>query len=252
MNIYIVIQGQTGYLSGMLECFSGIPNVLWSTEDNTPSADIETIRINGIKPIVNPSVENGFNNINKQLHTSLCGIKEAIKLGADFIIKIRSDLTISDVPLFLDSLVTDGRINSLFYVDHNDIICPAPHEKQGTLTWLSQQFSGSIENLNKLNYLSDYFYYGPSENMLLLFEKCNRESIGSVVIPEIRIGASYLINNGAKIDFSPEAMKKHFNIIMDQMNKLNIRFVSLKHGSDFGSLHVQGISGRPRASLHTF
>jgi hypothetical protein len=91
-----------------------------------------------------------------------------------------------------------------------------------------------------MNYLTDWMFYGPTEKMLSMYEKCNLSDLHvPEIMCELRVIGSYLINRGRTINMSFEALSKEFGIIMGLMNRLGIDIYSLKMQMNYSKMHLK-------------
>lgn len=99
----IVIQGPTAYAKQILESYTSIENIVWSTwegEDN-----IELIKSKNIHVIQSPKPTiPGYMNINFQTLSTYVGINYLKNKGVTEILKVRSDLKINSPQTLLNSL----------------------------------------------------------------------------------------------------------------------------------------------------
>lgn len=133
-KIFIVVQGPMNYWEEISKSLKDFENVIYSTW-KTDKKDFDKYFIINRKPITN-----GIQNINRQVRSSLNGLKYAKKLGATHCLKLRSDMIFSDL----------NRLFSL--LDDESIYFPAICKNQ------------------KNPYYVDYFQYGPIQDMIKLWD----------------------------------------------------------------------------------
>jgi hypothetical protein len=108
----IVIQGPTTYYKEAIEKYKDIPNVVWSTWEDEPIANLKYIEQN-IPLVLNkkPSF-NGYLNINLQNTTTVSGISYLMDKNVDEILKIRGDIIINN-PVKLLSILKGRKMSFL-------------------------------------------------------------------------------------------------------------------------------------------
>jgi FkbM family methyltransferase len=244
INPYFVIQGHTTYCDEIIHSYRNVKNVVWCTDADAPVEHLDKIQNSNIHLVTIPALPSVFGKINRQIQSSLTGIQKAKELGADCVIKIRSDLVISNYEKFLNNLQADGKIYSILYTKHNDVVKPDSLMINNTSHWLNINYPGKIEDTCNFNYLTDWMFYGPIEKMLLMYEKANLSDIAvDNIMCEMRVIASYLINRGLKINLNLEYLKQEFGIIMGQMEKLGIDIYSLKMQMNYSKMHIASSIG---------
>ena len=241
---YFVIQGHTKHCDEILHSYRNVANVIWCTDEDSPKESLDKIRHSNVVLETIPSMPYMFGRINKHIASSLAGIKLAQDLGAKYVIKIRSDIVISSYESFLNALNTDGKIYSMMYVDHNDIVKPSAGMINNTTHWLNLYFQGKVKNICKFNYLTDWMFYGPIDKLRSMYENCNLSDLSvENILCEIRVLASYLSNIGKDIDLSFPVLKQDFGIIMGQMDREGIDVYSLKMQMNYSKMHKESSFG---------
>ena len=241
---YFVIQGHTKYCDEILHSYRDVANVIWCTDEDSPKEHLDKIRRSNMILETIPAMPYIFGRINKHIRSSLDGIKLAQDLGAEYVIKIRSDIVISNYESFLKALNTDGRIYSMIYVDHNDVVKPSALMVNNTTHWLNLNYQGKVKNTCKFNYLTDWLFYGPVDKLRLMYEGCNLADLPvEDIMCEVRVIASYLANIGKPVDLSWPVLSKDFGIIMGQMEREGIDVYSLKMQMNYSKMHVKSSYG---------
>ena len=154
----VVIQGPTNYVEDILSSYKNIPNVVWSTWDNEPPINIELIKKEGIEVIQTPlPTFGGYLNINFQTISSYQGIKYLKSKGITEALKIRSDLKINKLKLFLELLKGDNmsfisickpNVRRLYYelvYPHTSFDFPGDHLLYGSIDSLEKCFNFTID-----------------------------------------------------------------------------------------------------------
>jgi len=155
----VVIQGPTNYVEDILSSYKNIQNVVWSTWDNEPSNNIELIKKEGIKVIQTPPPTfGGYLNVNFQTISSYKGIKYLKSKGITEALKIRGDIKIDKLKLFLKLLKGDNmsfisickpNVRSLHYeliYSHTSFDFPGDHIIYGNIDNLEKCFNFTVEN----------------------------------------------------------------------------------------------------------
>jgi hypothetical protein len=100
-QIWIVSQGPLNHYSEVIHTYNGL-NVIhstWATKEvYTPHFD------NHHFIIQDPPLLAGKGNINYQVKSTLSGLLEAKRRGAEYVLKVRSDFSFSDLPKLLEIL----------------------------------------------------------------------------------------------------------------------------------------------------
>jgi hypothetical protein len=105
-------------------------------------------------------------------------------------------------------------------------------------------FHGLVEDIHKFNYLTDWMFYGPSDKLFTMYDRCNLSDITvEDIMCEMRVISSYLVNKGKKINMSFEYLSQEFGIIMGQMDRLGIDLYSLKMLMNYSKMHVNKSKG---------
>lgn len=109
----------------MIEYYSQFKNVYWSTWEDEPEKNLNNIENSNIQLILNshPSFP-GTMNVNRQIKSTYSGLLEIKKnQKIDYVLKIRSDMIITNLEILLDRLVNkkSDKIGVLFFhlLGHN-------------------------------------------------------------------------------------------------------------------------------------
>ena len=101
----IIIQGPTKYYKEMGDFYSQFNNIVWSTWEDEPKEHLDYISNKGIPLILNKKPNyNGYLNINLQLISTLKGIEYFNEKNFTEVIKVRSDITFTNINLVLLTL----------------------------------------------------------------------------------------------------------------------------------------------------
>lgn len=131
--------------------------IIISTWDSVEDSIIDSFRAEGCDIVINKTFSPcGYGNVNYQICTSFSGICRAKELGAEFVIKCRSDLRIYRLFSFEYLRSLQESLPVL------DIGVPI----KGRIITLP---SGGGQLFNPL-YLQDYFYFGYTEDLVKLFD----------------------------------------------------------------------------------
>lgn len=132
-------------------------HIIVSTWDDTANEVIKTIETEGAIIVTNKIFQPcGLGNINYQLCTSLAGIKKAKELGAEYVIKNRSDLRIYKEFTFEYLKVL---------LDRNPVQSTDVPMKGRIIT-----LDGFGGQLFYTNWLQDFFYFGHTDDVLNFFD----------------------------------------------------------------------------------
>lgn len=186
--ISIVFQGPTNYINNLPNVKNHKYDFVFSTWSEEPKENLEIIKKKGFHLVTTDMPKfTGFNNINCQTISSLNGITAS---KGDFILKIRSDMLISDFDKFIDSL-SDEKMYFLAYHNHAG------------------------------GYVCDYINFGKREDMLLWYSYLQKDI--SPTPPEIQLLFNYW--SLKKYDFSilsfPQ-IKNVFSFFLEVINTKNI------------------------------
>jgi hypothetical protein len=178
----IVIQGPTNYAKEIADLYEGIPNVVWSTWDGE---DVEYIKSKGIDVVQStfPSF-GGHLNINYQTVSTYAGLAYLKNKGVTETLKIRSDLKIEKIKLFLEIL--KGKSISFLSICKPDIR-PIYYE----LDYVHNSF----------DFPGDFIIYGTTKNLEKCFNFQTEENYP--IPPESLIAYNYLLNSDIefKLDY---------------------------------------------------
>jgi hypothetical protein len=133
--------------------------IIVSTWDDTTRDVVEQIQALGAYVVINQTFEeNGYRNINYQICTTLSGIKKAKELGANFVLKTRTDWRIyREYSLeFLKSLIISHPINNPVN----------PLNLKGRII----SGGGGSMNFCMPYCMSDFIYFGYTDDLLNMFD----------------------------------------------------------------------------------
>ena len=133
MNPCVVIQGRADYLLDIIGNYNK-ENTIISTWDNVPPVD-------GYTSIHTPLIQGTRGNLNLQALSTYKGCLKAKELGYDYVLKIRSDMSIDNIDKLLTLL--DG-----------DKFC----------------FYSYVSDPSRYKYLTDYIVGGPIDDMIKLWD----------------------------------------------------------------------------------
>ena len=137
MKVAILVQGPNTHPNKIIEYYKGRENVIFSTLSNEDTSDFDgcnfVIQKNEI-PFIS-----GRANFNYQVINTLNGVKKAKSLGYEYVLKIRSDITIKEMDKLLDLLIKSEDV----------IYFSAYHKRDGGYLCEHMNF-GHVDNLIKL------------------------------------------------------------------------------------------------------
>jgi hypothetical protein len=168
-DVCMVVQGPITYANKIVQTYNDFKkNVIISTTEKSEKL-LNPLIDNGFIVIINDLAEiSGKLNFNNQVKNTFEGIKKSKELGFKYVLKIRSDIFIDDIPKFLNLL------------DGNNIYFTAYHNHDG-------------------GYLCEHMLFGSTDFMLKLWDI---PLSNSDLPPEKQLTAKYEeINDGRKIDF---------------------------------------------------
>jgi hypothetical protein len=99
MDIAILIQGPNTHPKEIKKCYYGLP-VIFSTLKDSETDSLLDSGFNIIKNEI--PMDSGKKNFNYQIINTLNGIKKAKDLGFNYVLKIRSDITIPEISKLLN------------------------------------------------------------------------------------------------------------------------------------------------------
>jgi hypothetical protein len=109
----VVLQGPTTYYKETVAKYKDTPNIVWSTWEDEPIANLDYITENNIPLVLNKKPEfSGYLNINLQSTTTLSGISYLMDKNVDEILKVRADMIIND-PIKLLSILKGRKMSFL-------------------------------------------------------------------------------------------------------------------------------------------
>jgi len=197
-EVGIVLQGPTVYVEPVVQCYCRANNVLWSTWEDEPEANLKAIKESGIKlNLVKRPVHTGYWNINLQCLSTYTGILELAKdPNLKCFVKIRSDIVIDDIERFIEevrSALSQNPIAFLGYVDYEggyllDYIVagslsamlsfwtPEINSSSGYPApeiWLQNRFFPLLRGANAIEVFSNHFPFIKLRGYTLYFHKRN-------------------------------------------------------------------------------
>lgn len=138
MKKAIIIQGPNSHPTQIKNTYNGM-DVIFSTLEGTDTSQFDDTNFIIIKNEI-PKIK-GTTNFNYQVKNTICGIRKAKELGYDFVFKVRSDITISEIQKLMD----------LMGEKEDTIYFPAYHN------WVG-------------GYLCEHMVYGPTDLMERLWD----------------------------------------------------------------------------------
>jgi hypothetical protein len=178
---WILIQGPMQKYPLLKTYLGAYENVIWSAWPD----DADTLRFEKHVVINDFPGEPGIANLNYQMTTTLGGLKYAKDHGIKNILKIRSDMIVSDLAVFL-SCLKYNKLNFLCCHDNNSV-----------------------------PYLIDYLFAGPVETLIDITEDClHNKTLNSTYkteFPEARITSSVI----KKLDIQ---QLKDLNFFLSELN----------------------------------
>jgi hypothetical protein len=240
-KIFLLIQGHTNFCNEVLDSVKNIDNVIWSTDDDAETSHLEIIKNSNVKLVTSkkPDIP-GYGNVNLQLNSTREGLLHAKKLGADYVIKMRSDMVFSDTKKFIDTLNLDDKLYFLAYVN-NLKSGNLPREKNEIDNWIREK-NLNIENLKGYNYVLDFINYGKINRMLSFWSYPLEDSIIPVPL-EHKLLVWDLKNNQKRLDFSFEYLSKIYGFFLSNLQKNKISLNTLKWVYDYSTLNTGASEG---------
>jgi hypothetical protein len=215
MNQGIVIQGPTNYCKEIIDCYVGVPNVVFSTWSDEPQENIDYIKSKGIDVIQSfkPTFP-GYLNINYQTLSTYIGLEHLKEKGITEALKIRGDLKPNNTKLLLDIL----KNRPLSFLS----ICkPDARPLYYELGYIHTSFDFPV----------DLFLYGSIENL----EKCFAFQIEQElpIPPESLITYNYFLNSNLefKLDYNT-FIQNGITFFAQECLDNNIKVEWLKQGWD--------------------
>lgn len=229
-NIFLLIQGHTTYCEQMLEKVSGLDNVIWSTDQDSPPEHLEKITKSNVKLIVNPPVHfSGYGNVNLQTTSTYSGLLLAKELGATHVIKTRSDLIFTDPKKFISDYPFDYRLHHLAYIQHvpgkGNLLAHYPDLPQ----WINQTYPQFVEDTADFNYIADFSNLGPIDKMID-FWSYPMEHDHLRIPAEHKFLLRYCHKHYEKMSFSFEWYSSIFGWYIDYCQTTNNPMISFKRG----------------------
>ena len=230
-KIFLLIQGHTKYCDKVLENVKDVENVIWSTENCMPAADLEKIANSNVSLLqISVPKFNGYGNVNIQINSTVQGLEFAKSLKATHVIKVRSDLIFANPKSFIDKYDFDDRIHQMAYCKHTDKCVPLTHHYGGLVDWVKYNYSDLVKDTNDYNYIADFANLGPTDEMITFWSLPHENSL--VPIPaEFKIILRYLKLKGYKhVKLSYEYLSSIFGFFMTFCKEADTPLISLKHG----------------------
>jgi hypothetical protein len=157
----IVIQGPTEYYKELADYYSQFENVVWATWNDESITRLDYIRDKGIEVILleKPTIA-GYMNVNMQLASSYAGVNRLFELGADEVLKVRSDTIVTNLNKLLPRLQgkklafmatckvgvrKDITYDLVYYHDSHDY--PADNVVYGNIHDLRDMFNFQIDEM---------------------------------------------------------------------------------------------------------
>jgi hypothetical protein len=216
----IVIQGPTNYCEQIINCYSGLSGVVFSTWEDEPRENIEFIRSAGIEVVQTRKPDfSGYLNINYQTLSTYAGLKRLKEIGVTEALKIRGDLKPNNVIALLDAL----KGNSLSFL----AICrPGVRPLNYELEYFHDSFDFPV----------DLFLYGSIENLEKCFGFQTRNDLK--IPPESLIAYNYFVQSKIpfRLDYS-NFIKNGVNFFMHECLEKDIEVMWLKHDLDLIKMH---------------
>jgi hypothetical protein len=243
MKPFLIIQGHTNYVDFILNHYKGEDNIFWVTDETAPASNLNKILKSNIKLITIPQISSGYGNINLQVRTVVDGLKAVKEMGGKYAIKCRSDIYIDDLNSFRENAIWDDKIQMLAYVNHNCIVNGNLYKSHSGMHDLSSPhfnnwvnfMNYNVVNYANMNYIVDFFNYGPVEEMLLFWDYPFEQT--PVSIPaEHKFIYRYLTLKGFHIDMSFEFLSNFFGWGLSMLKYKNINLFSLKHNCNWKNL----------------
>lgn len=233
-KIFLVIQGHTKFCDEILESIKTTKNVIWSTDDDSNPTDLEKIKKSNVKLVTSKKPNfSGYGNVNLQINSTLQGLYLAKEMGANYVIKMRSDMVFSDTNKFIDILNLKNKIYFLAYVN-NLKSGNLPSEKKEIDNWILRN-NLEFKNLDGYNYVLDFINYGPIEKMISFWSYPLENS--NITVPlEHKLLVWDLKNNQKDLDLSFEYLSKIYGFFLSDLQKNNINLSTLKWGYDYSTL----------------
>ena len=233
-KIFFVIQGHTNFCDEILESFKTTKNVIWSTDDDADPSHLEKIKNSNVKLVTSKKPNfPGYGNVNLQINSTLQGLYLAKEMGADYVVKMRSDMSFSDTNKFIDILILNNKIYFLAYVN-NLKSGNLPSERKEIDVWISKE-NLYINNLKGYNYVLDFINYGPIEKMISFWSYPLENS--NIPVPlEHKLLVWDLKNNHQDLDLSFEYLSEIYGFFLSDLQKNKINLNSLKWGYDYSTL----------------
>lgn len=218
----IVIQGPTNYWDQIIHSYKGFPNVVWSTWDDEPIENINSIK-KYINVIQTPKPENfGCLNVNLQSVSTYKGLEYLKNLGVTEVLKTRSDIKINHLKKFMSLL--EGRQMSFLATCKEGVRKDCVYEL------------GYIHTSH--DYPTDQVIYGNIDHLQLAFNFLAPDELQAP--PEAIIVYSYLIGLGEDFNLDFEYLKsKGITFFMEECvkNKIELFCVKEKFNCDFVQFH---------------
>ena len=221
MSQGIIIQGPTNYYKEIIDCYTDIPNVVFSTWDDEPQENIDYIKSKNIDVIQSPKPSfAGYLNVNYQVLSTYAGLEYLRTKNVTEVLKIRSDLKPNNTHLLLD-ILEQKPLTFLAICKPN--IRPLYYE----LEYIHTSFDFPV----------DLLLYGNIENMMKCFNFQIEQNLP--IPPEALIAYSYFSNSDLefRLDYNT-FIANDISFFMDDCLKNNIKIKWLKNNLDLIELHL--------------
>lgn len=242
MNLYWLIQGHTKYYREICSTFGSKENIYWVTEKDSPNLGY-ILGNSNIKIIPVERVEHGFGRILIHSKSTTQGLKYLKSLGADTVIKLRSDLIVDNLTGY-EELVQQciskypDKLFGHCYVKHGGLFIDNPILTTRTREWLFSLGSKIIES--DQNYITDWIHSGNIDELILFYEGVRLDNYNDPIICEIRFIASYFLNKGYDLNFTYEYLTDKIKLMLGLLYNSNINLFSLKEGMNYSKMHITG------------
>lgn len=198
---YIVIQGPTTYYKDIIDHYQHFNNnVIISTLNNEPTNNISELSKHFRVITTDFNFNPGTGNLNCQTINTTNGLMECKLRNASGVLKIRSDMVINKLDIFLKALLSRQKITFLAWHIHN--------------------------------YFVDYINYGPINDMINFWNV----NINNNDFPERNLTNNYSKIVGEDIN-SINIAKKHVEFFMEDLINYNIDIMWLSRKINISEYH---------------
>jgi hypothetical protein len=238
-NMFLVIQGHAKYVDFLLKHYKNNKNIIWCTDDESEE-NLNKIKKSNIELVKIPNIYSGYGNVNKQIFSTMAGIVKAKEMGGKYCIKIRSDMYIDNLEKFITGCTYNNKIHMLAYVNTKLAVNGNDYKekkiiKNGSFFKWTKKMGYTIDNLANMNYVLDFFNYGPIDEMLLFWDLPYENS--EIAIPaEYKLIYRYLGLKNSNIDMSFEYLSNFFGWSLSFLKYNDIDLPSLKRNCNWKNL----------------